>query len=347
MVLTEDRLSASVRAGRLERVYFLYGKEPFLTKMYAERIAKKAAGADPLDFNLVNIKGNPDPDALSDYVEGLPVFADMKAVMVNDPEPEKMDKDTFDRVVDIINTVPDTTVLVFYVTGVETDEKKAKTKKFIEAADKNGAVCRLDEMQISKIAELAVKKAAKAGIVISYNDALYLTERVNGSMTSVSEETAKLMSYVGTGGTITKEIIDTLVAKCLDTGVYELAAAINSGNRQGAFRIIDELFAEQTEPTLIMSALSSAFLDLYYAKLAKANGVNPNMAAEQFGYPKNRAWAFNKAVNAVGRLEIGYLRETVRILSEADIKMKSSPVSNRIIIEQAVTSLFIQQESRR
>lgn len=314
--------------------------------MYAERIAKKSAGADPLDFNLINIKGNPDPDALSDYVDGLPVFADMKAVMVNDPEPEKMDKDVFERTLDIISNVPDTTVLVFFATGVETDEKKAKTKKFIEAVDKRGAVCRLDEMQVSKIAELAVKKAAKAGIVISYDDALYLTERVNGSMTAVSEETAKLMSYVGTGGTITKEIIDTLVAKCLDTGVFELAGAINSGNRRDAFRIIDELFAEQTDPTMIMSALSSAFLDLYYAKLAKASGANPNVAAEQFGYPKNRVWAFNKAINAVGRLEIGYLRETVRILSEADIKMKSSPVSNRIIIEQAAASLFLCREQR-
>ncbi len=344
MKITEDKLSSAIRGGRLDRLYLLYGKESFLTKMYTDRIIKKAVGDDPLDFNLVKIEGNPDIETLTDHVDGLPVFADMKVIAINDPKPDEMDKATLERYIEIISDIPDTTILIFYTTGTELSEKKANSKKLIATVEKYGTVCVLNEMQPSKIAELAVKKAAKSGIVISYEDALYLTERVNGSMVSVSEETSKLMSYVGTGGAITRETINMLVAKQLDVSIYELATAINSGKRNDAYRIITELFLEQYDATVIMSALSGAFLDFYRGKLAKSEGISPQKAAEDFSYGAKRAWVLSKAVSAVAKLDKSYLRETVDILSEADLKLKSTPIDKKTVIEEAVTELFIARE---
>lgn len=346
MVLTEEKLNADIRGGRIERVYYLYGKEPFLVKTYTDKIVKKTVGTDPIDFNFIKLGSNPDIGLLNDYIDGLPVFADVKTIIVNDVDPEKMDKEELDAYVTAIENVPDTTVLVFTVTGFQPDEKKAKTKKFIAAAGKAGAVCRLDGIPQAKIAGLIVKKAAKQGIVISGEDAMYLTERVLCNMTLVSEETTKLMNYVGTGGVITREIIDKLVGKLLDTSVYELATAINSGERAKAFGILDDLMAERIEPVVILSAMSGTYLDFYRAKLAKMTGVLPSQAAEQFGYPKNREWVLNKAMNAVSKLRLGYLRETVSILSRTDIAMKSSPVDSRTLIEQAVAELFLAGEKR-
>ncbi len=340
MVLTEEKLNSDIRGGRIGRVYYLYGKEPFLVKTYVDKIIKKTVGSDPLDFNFIRLNGNPDTSMLNDYIDGLPVFADMKTVVINDIDPEKMDKETHETYLEIIKNIPDTSVVVFNITGFQPDEKKAKTKKFIAAVDKAGTVCRLDGIPQAKIAGLIVKKAAKQGVVISGEDAMYLSERVLCNMTLVSEETTKLINYVGTGGTITREIIDKLVGKLLDTSVYELATAINSGKRAEAFRILDDLTAERIEPVIILSALSGAYLDFYRAKVAKVTGVLPGQAAEQLGYPKNREWVLNKAMTAVSKLRIDYLRNTVFILNEADGLMKSSALDSRIILEQAVTRLF-------
>ena len=340
MILTEEKLNADIRGGRIGRVYYLYGKEPFLVKTYVDKIIKKTVGADPLDFNFIRLNGNPDTGMLNDYIDGLPVFADVKTVVINDIEPEKLDKETHEAYLEIIKNIPDTTVVVFNITGFQPDEKKAKTKKFIAAIEKSGTVCRLDGISQSKIAGLIVKKAAKQGVVISGEDAMYLSERVLCNMTLVSEETTKLINYVGTGGTITREIIDKLVGKLLDTSVYELATAINSGKRAEAFRILDDLMAERIEPVIILSALSGTYLDFYRAKVAKVTGVLPAQAAEQLGYPKNREWVLGKAMNAVSKLRIDYLRNTVFILNEADGLMKSSSLDSRVILEQAVTRLF-------
>lgn len=344
MVLTEEKLNGDIRGSRIERVYYLYGKEPFLVKTYTDKIVKKTVGDDPLDFNFIKLNNNPDIGLLNDYIDGLPVFADVKTIIVNDVDPEKMDKETFDSYIQAIENVPDTTVLVFSVTGFQPDEKKAKTKKFIAAVGKSGTVCKLDGIPQAKIAGLIVKKAAKQGIVISGEDAMYLSERVLCNMTLVSEETTKLMNYVGTGGVITRDIIDKLVGKMLDTSVYELATAINSGKRAEAFRILDDLMAERIEPVVILSALSGTYLDFYRAKLAKITGVLPVQAAEQFGYAKNREWVLNKAMNAVSKLRIDYLRSTVFILNEADLEVKSSGLDSRVILEQAVARLFMAGE---
>lgn len=347
MKQTEEQLSADLRAGRLARVYYLYGKEPFLVKTYFDRVIKKAVGEDALDFNLVRVGGNPDLSLLSDYIDGLPVFAERKVVAVSDLDPEKMDADSLSRLLGIVSDVPETTVLLIGITGFPADEKKAKTKKLIAAAEKSGVVCRFDFMQESKIAELVVKKAARGGIVISREDARYLTERVLGNLTLVSEETAKLMSYVGTGNTIGRAEIDALVAKQLDTSVYELAAAINGGKQSEVFRIIDDLAFQRIDPIVILSALSGAYLDLYRAKLAKAAGIPPARAAQDFSYAKNREWVLSKAAGAVARLGIGYLRETIEILSDADHRMKSAPVAGRTVLEETAARLMAARERER
>lgn len=350
MKLTEEKLSAAIRAGNFDNLYFIYGKEPFLTAMYVDRIIKKKAGEDALDFNLQRLEGCPDPDMLSEYVEALPVFAEAKVVTVKDFDPEKCDAESFKRYLDIISDVPDTTILVFYCTGVDIDDKKPKanTKKFLAAAEKSGTVCAIDMMKPPKIAELCVKKAAKEGIVFSYDDALYLTERTGGKMSAASEETQKLMNCVGKGGTITRQNIDLLTPKQLDAKVYDLADAINAGNRKEAYGIVTDLFDEQIKAEVILATLAGAYIDMYGAKLAKTGGIAPETAAQMFGYYGNRTWAFTrKIMPAASRLPTGYLRETVDILSDADITLKSAAVDKQTVIEEAVTRLFMCRERQR
>ncbi len=348
MKVNEDKLAAAIKAGDLSRVYFIYGKEPFLINMYVDRIIEKAVGTEANDFNLRRFEGNPDPDMLSDVVDTLPVFSEYKVVTVKDFSTETRMTSTDKLYLDIVANVPESAILVFYCIDIEPDEKKARTKRFIEAVGKAGTVCSIDIMKAPKIASLCVKKAAKEGIVISDDDALYLVERVGGRMQNASDETAKLMSYIGSGGRITRDTIELLVPKRLEAEVFDLADAINAGRRTDAFRIVDELFRKQITAVNIMSALSGAFFDMYCANLAKNSGVSGSEAAKLFGHFSGKAWIFtNKIYPPAARLDTAYLRETVSILSETDIALKSIPVDGRVQVEQAVAKLFMCREDHR
>ena len=113
-------------------------------------------GDDPIDFNLIKLASNPDAGTLIDYVEGLPVFADMKVVIVNDVKPDVLDTEDYQAYLDIIGNVPDTTVLVFSITGIELNETKKAVKnainentKAIIPVDIGGVMC--DYEKIFKI----------------------------------------------------------------------------------------------------------------------------------------------------------------------------------------------------
>ena len=358
MKLAENMLDSAIKAGRLDRLYYLYGKEPALTRMYAERIIKKAVGDDPLDFNLIRFEEVPEPDMLSEQAEELPVFADRKVITVKNFFPENTEDETLERYIDIISDIPDTTVIIFFTTTLppEKSEKKEESgdsdksakpkrkknlsKKFLQTAEDVGTVCEFQAVTSSKIASLAVKKAAKSGVVLSDADADYLTERCGGQMSRTGDETQKLITYVGKGGVITRETIDRLVSKDPSAKIFDLGNAITSGRRTQAFSILDDLFEQQTRPEMITSALSLAFLDLYRAKLAKNAGLSPEAATAKFCYAKNRSWVFGKLYQSVSRLDIGYLRKAVELMSDCDIRIKSSPVDNRIIIEETVSRIF-------
>ncbi len=232
-------------------------------------------------------------------------------------------------------------MFVIFSASIEMDNSKEKTKKIIAAAAKNGIAVKFDSLKDYQTAEKIQKKAEKAGRIISRQNALYIAQLLLCDLTAASNETSKLIAYTVPGGEITREIIDKLVSKQISVSVFGLAAAITAGKRQEAFNILDELFIMRTEPVNILSALSMTYVDFYRAKTALRAGVNSENTAADFEYPYKRTFAVGKAFSAVRNITPAYLRNALRILNRADIKLKSIPVSSRIILEQAVVQLMV------
>ena len=90
-----------------------------------------------------------------------------------------------------------------------------------------------------------------------------------------------------------------------------------------------------------LAALSGTFLDMYCARLAREDGISAQKAAPMFGCFGGKAWVFsNKIYPAAARLDISYLRKTVSVLSETDIRLKSSSADPQTVIEETVVKMF-------
>lgn len=340
MQIDEEKLSTNIKTNNIDNLYYLYGEEVFLTKTYTDRLLVKIVGKEPLDFNLIRLSGNVNPDILSDNIENLPMFAEKKAIVINDLDAEKMPAEDMEKIVALLKDIPETTVVIISITGLALDAKKAKTKKLITALGKIGTVCEFKYLQPAKIAEIISRKASKNACVLSKENARYLAEITLKNLTLIGEETEKLCSYVGRGNEITREVIDKLVTKQLDTSIYTLATAITSNQHKQAFSILDDLFEQRVEPIVIMSALSGAFVDFYRARVAKTAGIMPAQVVIDFAYPKNRAFVVSKAFGAVANVTPPHLRKCLNVLSDTDVKLKSTGADGRILLEQAIVRLF-------
>lgn len=348
----EARLKAELKAGTLQRVYFLYGEEDYFIKMYADRIVNLALGDGDREMNFTKFKGNPDIDALAEYTDSMPFFSEYKCVMITDLDPDGMDNASAAELVKLVENLPETTVLVIAQInikyelkkdkngGMSVDDRKlkAKTKKVIAAAEKAGCSVMLNFMPAAMAGAMAIKRAAKSGCTMQQTDAVYLAELCGRSLTSIASEVDKLTAYKQSGE-ITRADIDRLTPRLTDTSIFTLASELFAGHTAAAFRILDDLFAQQEEPVPILAALSSHFVDLYRAKLGQSAGKTAQEVAAAFKYPPNKTFLVTKAFNSVKRLSERYLGECIEILYDTNLKLNSSKADKRTLIEQALTQI--------
>lgn len=347
MKTDEEKLSSAIKSGAMSRVYYLYGEERFLTKTYTDRILDKTVGKDRNDINLLKLGEVFPVDALVDSIDALPLFADSKAVLINDLDLDKFEDKDAEAIIEALGDVPCECTVVISITGASEQLKKAKNKKLIASLtkQKDAAVCDFSFMPVPKVADLIIKKAAKAGCVISVPDARRIAEMTLCDLTLCSAETSKLCSYAG-NGKITPEMIDRLIVKQLDTSIFALSAELTKGNCRQALHILDDLFSQRKEPEAILAALSSNYIDFYRAKAALNKGISAEKAAADFAYAKNRTFVVSKAMKLVKPLDMAHIREALSILSEADLALKTSGTDRRTVLEKAIIKLS-SQKSRR
>ena len=334
MRITEDVLKENLKLNKLSNLYYFYGKEDFLVRTYTDRVRERFT-PEPDEFNIIKLSGCPGFDSFEEAIETLPVFAEKKVVLINDFDAEKTDPDTLDRIIALLSDIPEYCLVLISITGFELG-KNTKTKKLITAIEKYGIVCEFDFLGKPKAAELIIKKASRAGCIIARWDAEYIYDLTLGSLTLISSEVEKLCAYAGAGGEITRQVIDRLTPRLTETSVYELAASLTERRAQNAFNILDDLMAQNVQPVIILSSLSGAFTDYYRAKLGKNYKQNPDKAAADFNYPKNRAWLMKK-VPASDLLKI---KKCISLLYKADIKLKSTTLNNRTVIEKTITEIL-------
>ena len=356
---SEQQLGADTKAGKLARVYMLYGEEDFLIRMYTDKLVSLAVSEDEREMNFRKYtivpgadKGSRDDrppkiDELSDFVDSMPFFAERKCVLLKNFDPDMIDKDDeFEGYIALINDIPDTSVVIFTFEDRVGDPKKfreklgkAKMKKLIEAVDKNGIVCELNGFDDAKLAGMAIVKCRRAGCELSEEDAVFLAERVGSSLLLLQTEVEKLCAY-RVSGNITRDDIELLVPKHIEGNIYEIAKELFAGRVGRALEILNVMYVQQVEHVIILAALSGHFVDLYRAKLGiKANRSWSDTAAV-FGYVGKRKYAMEKAYGMARPLSEAYLGECMAVLYNANKLLNSTKKERkRLVVEQAMTEI--------
>lgn len=338
--IDENRLKADLKAGQLSRVYFLYGKEDYLVRFFANKIVGLAVPEDARDMNFTRYTETPKADELSDQLENMPFFSEYKCVLIKDLDIEGMDNAEHKAYLALIESIPETSILVIAQENIEYDMKKlrAKTKKLIAAVEAAGVSCEMKYLSAAKAAQRAQREAAKAGCSLSPQNAAYLAQECGNSLTELDNELSKLCAYKN-GGEITMGDIEALVPKRIDSNIYNLAKELFAGRTGSALEILNALFVQRTEPFMILAAMSGHFTDLYRAKLGQLARKSSYDAAKAFNYPPNRSFVMDGAYRSVSRLSERYLGECVAVLYRTNKLLNSSRADKRQLIEQAIIEI--------
>ena len=348
--LDDSALSAALKAAPPAGVYYLYGPEIYLTNAAAQRLIRRALGdADP-DFNFQSFEGKGlSVSRLQDAVEALPVFAPRKCVAVHDLNADELNAAELDALLALLADVPDTTVLLLYVTGFELEAKRGKVSgkngKVLAAVTKSGTVCEFAPRSTAELARFILDRATRSGCSITRANAEALSAACGGGLLQITNELDKLCAFAN-GAEIKASDIEALVAKRLDTNAFALARAVLQQNSRQAFAIVDELFYQRVEGIAIVGALAMAFVDLCRAKAAIAAGRTEGQVAADFHY-RGREFAVKNAFRDVRRLSPAQLRDCMDALVRADERLKSSRADPRVVVEQTLVSMLLSGDTRK
>lgn len=339
--IDEKDLKQQIKDKALKRVYLLYGNEDFLKKYYAGLICDAAVPENLRTMNFTELDGSAVKiEDISDAVEVLPFGGEKRCVLVIDLDVNSLSKDEEGRLTELLKDLPESCVLVFWQNLVEADVKlSAKWKKFISTVQEVGCSVKLDKRDTQSLVKLLVKWADSRGCVLSFENARFMVELCGDDITNLQNELEKLCSFVGQGE-ITREIIKDVSIRSLATSVFDMSRALVRNDYEGAFRLLDDLMAMKQEPVAVLAVLSSAFVDMYRAKVAARAGKGVNDIAKEFGYA-GKEFRLRNAARDCANLSMEQLRRSLDILLKTDIKLKSSRLDGRVALEQALGKLLL------
>lgn len=336
-ILYEEALKKALKTGD-KNVFILLGEDGYLKKLYVDKISKPVALADDI-FNYQRFEADSSLQEVYDAVQQFPMMNDKKVVILRDFDFSACASDDFNKLTTLICDVPETTVFILWFDALEFELKKnLKLDKIIKACDTaKGIAVNLSHRKGPELEKMLVDGALKRGCKMENSAAKFLIENSGDDINTLHNELEKLCAYVA-GGVITKEIVSLVSARTVESDIYALADKILKCELQSAFAILDDLFFMRVEPIIILSTISSVYVDMHRLLAARGKNLPNEKIVEDFAYG-NRAFLLKNAAFNLKRFDFNKLQLSFNALVNADNMLKSFNGDNRVVLEKLVVQL--------
>ena len=349
--ITESDFKKILSRGDFGTLYYICGDEKMLVSHYTKLLVEKTAGKTPDDFNFHVFTGDFKIEEFEAAAQMLPFTSDYNVVLVKDLDLNAFDANESAKLLDTVSNAAGDTVIIFsFPTKPDkTDDGKsansAKDTKLKTLVSKKGTIVELKKLTASSVKTKLISWASKRGVVLSAQNADLLTEYCGTDLNRLRSELEKLCAYADTGGEITKESIDLLVTRDLESRVFDLSNAVLTRRGAQAFQVLDRLLYNREDEMKIIAVLSSSYVNIYRARIAIKSGARTSELKKWFKYSDAQLrYAERDSRNTT----TAALRRSINAIAETDIAMKSTRTSKRLLLELLVEKLLmIANEERR
>ena len=324
----------SLKAGKPERCYILYGQERYLREHYALELRKAVLGSDDDPFNLRQYEGkNLDLTELSEAVDAYPSFAERTLIEVRDYDLFKGDEEERKQLISILKELPEYCCLVFLFDTLEYKVDKRK-KNLWETIRECAVSVDFPVQGQNELTRWVIRRFAAQGKEISPDDAAYLLFLCGSMMEGLINEIGKIAVYAK-GSRITREDIDAVAVPVVEAQAFKMADAMASKQYEKAAELLYKLFQLNTEPIAINAIIAYQLRRLYAARLTKDAGLGLSELMEICGDSEYRCKQYLRVCTGFSS---SWYRKALRRCAEADLRMKTSTVDPNA----GLISLFLQ-----
>ena len=337
--IDEDMLAKMLKGDITENIFLFTGDDDYLKEHYCNMLTSKTVDESLMFFNFHKYEDDDtDLDTIFADAENLPLMAEKTCLLIRNYPLDSLSAKALGEFSEKLKNVPESTVMIFYYnSSVLPSGKNTKWDAVIKLFDSVGSVVKIEHRTQGKTAKLLVSRAKDRGTSIDYDTAMYLVSVVGEDLQTVLNEFNKVCAF-SCGQPVTKEMIDETAVKSVEASVFDISASIFSGDTDKAFRILSELLRQKTPASSIIGALASAYVNAYRLKLSYNSDKQISDFASAFQY-KETKYTFSKIAPFVRKSSVAALRRALDVLSEADVKSKSSRISEETLLTELISKL--------
>ena len=308
--MTYQEIISDIRKKKFAPIYFLMGEEPYFIDLISDIIEDEALDEADKAFNQIVVYGRDvDVETVANHARSFPMMGDKMVVIVKEAQDLKNIED-FEKYLD---SIPETTVLVFGYKYKKLDKRKSFAKK----VDKRGVLFESKKLYDNNIPSWIRERLKESGYAISPKAEQMLADFLGTDLHKINNELTKLTIAVPKGKRIEDVDIERNIGISKDFNVFELQNAIGTRDVLKANQIVNYFGDNAKENPLLVTAIT---LYGYFTKLLKghyATDRSRNGLATALGV---NPFFLNDYMTAMSNYSIADCVRCIAILREFDLK---------------------------
>lgn len=321
-----DVLARDLAAGKSEGAYLVTGEEEAL-RTRARRCLESLVPEDArgMDFELMDgSAADSDWAAVASAARTLPWTSPHRLVVVDRAEDLSGDAH------DLLRYLADPSERVVLALFARKVDRRTRPWKDLVKLCREVTCEPLDE---ARIASEARRLFDGAGVRVERGVLARLLERVGPDLARVESEVEKLCLLAGEGGTVRDGDVESLLGRSREREVWDFTDALARVDRTAALRVMAEMQEDGASSHYLVAMAAWNTRRLLTGMDLVSQGSPPAEAARAV-----KAWgegrkAFLRGLREWDRTR---LRNTLRKLAALDRTLKSSPLPERLLIEEFV-----------
>lgn len=330
-----------INNNKLNTVYLFTGIEKYLIDKTIDMLREKYIDKSFETLNYVVLDGKDiDFDNILDACETLPFMAEKKLVIIKNINEVMENKGTdFDkRLGEYISK------LDHYLTLIIIDKSNSlnKTSNIYKAVKKLGGVVEFNKLKGRDLNAWVEKKFKEYNKNISYGNISYFIQSSSYStynslntLYDLENEILKIVNYTQEKE-ISKEDIDLVLSRTLDTNIFNLLSYLNRRDSEAALRTFNELYISNEPVQRILAMIIRQIRLILSYKLYRERGDTEGSIQKKL---QIKDYEFKRISKESSSFSKEYLLQALELILRLDIKQKTSSQDEKLALEMLIIQL--------
>lgn len=320
-------------------ILFLYGEDNYRSSQKLKALKDKFVEKYG-DTNLETFEEEFDLAKIKNSITALPFLSDKRMVVIKNILKSKSptsplqtglrgaSKSVLDDLVQILDHVPEETILIFWEEGVP--DKRTALFKLLQKEKSE----EFEKLQGYKLTKWIEEEISKRGGKISSRNAEKLASFVGNDLNQLENEIAKLVSFKDRKE-IGSEDIDLLVKAKLSSNIFDLVDAVGERNYKKAAKFTHELLEQGENEIYILTMVVRQIRNLILISDLKDRFDKLQIAKETGIHP----YAVQKTLLQTKNFGFEDLKRIYQELLDTDISIKTGEREPRLALDLLVKEI--------